>query len=76
MSTRHFTIYLARYSHLNQACSSVNFFKKETKLPILITLDCQVFADFIKVKHLIMSVFHSVPGVPREKMERQNKFES
>jgi hypothetical protein len=25
----------------------------------------------VKIKHLIISMFHSVPGVPREKMERR-----
>jgi hypothetical protein len=38
------------------------------------TLECsfdyQLVVDLLKVKVLIMSVFHSVPGVPRGKMER------
>ena len=32
--------------------------------------DYQVFYILIKIKILIMSVFHSVPGVPCAKMER------
>jgi hypothetical protein len=34
------------------------------------TTDYQLFANGQKMKRLIISMFHSVPGVPRVKMER------
>ena len=39
-----------------------------------ILFDYQLVADLLKVNHLIMSVFHSVPGVPRGKMERLERL--
>ena len=35
-----------------------------------ISFDYQLFANLLKVNFLIMSMFHSVPGVPCGKMER------
>jgi len=37
---------------------------------LFFSFDYQLFADLLKLNSLIMSVFHSVPGVPCAKMER------
>ncbi|MDB5090849.1 MAG: hypothetical protein JWR09_4843 [Mucilaginibacter sp.] len=49
---------------------NVIFFSGRDRNPGSLSFDYQLFADLVKVNLLIMSVFHSVPGVPLEKMER------